>query len=283
MGMVAWARHPEMPEILLQDKVSELASQLPPMLPQTAPIFLVDVRGPVDSLVLQKPGHAEQKTFCGGSVIMKDVQFQSLRQDQERDLVQLVAERDSKGLEEGFIHAVRDGGPSKLIGLSSHSNPGGRFDQRIDRLAWEQSQWRATAAWMGNRRMDVQEVDFALQVNLNDFLIQAGPGKISGSPLPEKQMKDDTIKVWVLRVAVPIPIGDVDIQFDVSLEQFVSINPQRGVNEIGTGFAIPEAKLDNLDQRTGNGTESSPKRSRVPHRLPFEFGPFFVEMVSRFS
>ncbi len=61
-------------------------------------------------------------------------------------------------------------------------------------------------------------------------------------------MKHDPIKCRVLRVTVAIPVSDVHIQFDIALEQLFSFYTERRMNEIGTGLAIPESELDNLDQ-----------------------------------
>ena len=94
-------------------------------------------------------------------------------------------------------------------------------------------------------------------------------------------MQHDPVKCRILRVTVTIPVCDVHVQFDISLEQLFSIYSERGMNEIGAGLAIPESELDDLYERTGNSPESGPKRAGVPHGLPFELGPLFSEITGR--
>src|SRR6476660_2548680 len=88
--------------------------------------------------------------------------------------------------------------PMKLIRLLLHPDAGGRLDERIDRPACQSFQRCATTAWMGNRGMVLQQIDFALQVNLNDLPIQRCPRKMAGATFPEKQMKHDAVKGRVL-------------------------------------------------------------------------------------
>ena len=120
-------------------------------------------------------------------------------------------------------------------------------------------------------------------MNLYDFPVQCRPCKMVGAAFMKEQMKHDPIKCRVLRVTVAVPICDVHIQFDISLQQLFSVDSERCMNEIGAGLAIPESELDNLNQGTGNGTESGPERAGVPHGLPFEFGPFFGEIADGLS
>jgi len=96
-------------------------------------------------------------------------------------------------------------------------------------------------------------------------------------------MQHDPVKCRILRVTVTIPVCDVHVQFDISLEQLFSIHSERGMNEIGAGLAIPESELDDLYKGTGNSPESGSKRAGVPHGLPFELGPLFGEITGRLT
>ena len=79
---------------------------------------------------------------------------------------------------------------------------------------------------MGNRGMVLQQIDFALQVNLNDLSIQRCPRKMAGATFPEKQMKHDAVKGRVLRVPMTVPVGYVHIQFDISFDQLFSVQAE---------------------------------------------------------
>ena len=283
MGMIAWPRHPESPEVLAKDQVGELASELPPVLPKMPPIVLVDGRRTVNFPVLQKACDAEEETFGGSPLVAQQLELRSLGQHQKRNLVQLVPKSDGKRLEEGFIHAVSDRCPTKLIRLPPHSDARRRLDQRIDRPACDLSEGSAAAPRMRNRRMKMLQVNFALQVNLYDLPILCRPRKMAGAAFTEEQMKHDPIKGRVLRMAVTVPVCDVHIHFNISLEDLFPVHPERGMNEIGSGLAVPKSELDNLDEGAGNSSKSRPKRAGVPHRLPLELGAFFSEIPWRFA
>lgn len=83
----------------MKDQVCELTPELPPIFPEMSPIVSIDGPGPVDSLVLQKPRDSEQETFGGRTPCAKQLKFDSLSQYKERNLVELVADSNSKGLE----------------------------------------------------------------------------------------------------------------------------------------------------------------------------------------
>ena len=283
MGMIAWPRHPESPEVLAKDQVGELASQLPPVLPKMPPIVLVDGRRPVNFPVLQKACDAEQETFGGRPLVTQQLELRALGQHQERNLVQLVAKSDGERLEESFVHAVSDRCPMELICLPLHADARRRLDQRIDRPACDPVEWSAAAPRMRNRRMEMQQVNFALQVNLYDLPILGRPRKMAGTAFMEEQMKHDPVKGRVLRMAVTVPVCNVHIHFDISLQDSFPVHPERGMNEIGAGLAIPESELDDLDEGAGNSSKRRPKRAGVPHRLPFELGPLFGEIPGRFA
>ena len=284
MGMIAWPGHAESPEILVKDQVGKLAPELPPVLPKVAPIVPIDGAGLVEFAVLQKACDAEEETFRGRPLVTKQLEFSSLSQHQKRDLVQLVAERDGERLEEGFVHAMSDRCPMELIRLPLHADASSRLDQRIDRPRRQLSERSATTPRMSNwRGLDLQQVNFALQMNLDDLPILGRPRKMAGAAFVKEQMKDHPIKGRVLRMAVPVPVCDVHVQFDISLQHLFPVHPERGMNEIGAGLPIPESELNDLDEGAGNSAESGAKRAGIPHRLPFELGPLFGEVPGRFS
>src|ERR1700683_3411866 len=219
MRMIAWTCRAKAPEVVAKNEVCELAPELPPMFPEAPPIVGINGGCAVDCLVLENPCKAEQEALRGGPVAAKQLKFGSLGEHQKRNLVQLVAQRDSEGLEERFVHAVSNRRPLQLVRFFLHPDAGGRFDQRIDRRTCQAPKRRAATARMRNRGMVLQKIDFALQVNLNDLLVQCRPGKMAGRAFAEEQMEDNAIKGGVLRVTVTVPVCDVHIQFDVALEQ----------------------------------------------------------------
>ena len=283
MGMIARPGHAKSPKILIKDKVGKLAPELPPVLPKVAPIISIDGAGLVESAVLQETCDAEEETFRSRSLFTKQLEFSSLSQHQKRDLVQLVPEGDGERLEEGFVHAVNDCCPMELIRLPLHPDARSRFDQRIDRPRRQPSERSATTPRMSNwRGLDLQKVNFALQMNLDDFPIQSGPREMAGAAFVKEQMKDHSIKGRILRMTVPVPVCNVHVQFNIAFQDLFPIHPEGGMNEIGARLPIPKSKLNDLDEGTGYRAESGTKSAGIPHGLPFELGPLFGEVVGRF-
>jgi hypothetical protein len=129
----------------------------------------------------------------------------------------------------------------------------------------------------------MQQVNFALQVYLYNLPVLCRPREMAGTAFMEEQVKHDPIKGGVLRMTVTVPVCNMHIQFYISLQQLVSVDAERCVDKVGPRLAVPESELDNLDDGTGYGPKTGPKRTRVPDSLPFELGPFFSKIGVRFA
>ena len=116
-------------------------------------------------------------------------------------------------------------------------------------------------------------------MNLDDFPVLSCTRKMVGGAFVKEDMQHDVIKCRVLRVSVPFPVRDVHIQLYVALECLFSIDANSRMNEIGTGLAVPESELDNLNQGADGRAESGPECAGIPQGLPFEFGPFFCQIA----
>jgi hypothetical protein len=125
----------------------------------------------------------------------------------------------------------------------------------------------------------IEQVNFALQMNLDDFPVLGGSRKVVGGAFVEEYMQYDLIKCRVLRVTVVLPIRDVHVPLDIAFECLFPIYADGRVNEIGAGLAVPESELDNLNKGSSGCVESSSEGPGVPKGLPFEFGPFFGEII----
>jgi hypothetical protein len=70
-------------------------------------------------------------------------------------------------------------------------------------------------------------------MNLDDLPIQSRPREMAGAAFVKEQVKDHSIKGRVLRMTVPVPVCDVDVQFNIAFQDLFPIHPERGMNEIG--------------------------------------------------
>src|SRR5271157_2986938 len=125
----------------------------------------------------------------------------------------------------------------------------------------------------------VEQINFALQMNLYDFPVLSCARKVVGGAFVEEYMQYDLVKCRVLRVPMVLPIRNVHIPLYIAFDCLFPIHADSRVNEIGAGLAVPESELDNLNKGSSGSVERSSERSGIPKSLPFEFGPFFGEIT----
>src|SRR6516165_9280721 len=75
MRVIAWARHSQFPHVSLQNVVPEMASQPPPMFPETTPICLFGKRCPVYHWIFKKTGQTKEHALSRSPVFAKHSKF----------------------------------------------------------------------------------------------------------------------------------------------------------------------------------------------------------------
>jgi hypothetical protein len=198
MRMIAGSRHAESPEDRAENEMGKLTPELPPMFPKVPPIVRIDGRCTVYCPVLEKAGNPEEQAFGGGPMVLQKFEFRSLGQHQEWNLIEFVTESDGERLKECLIHPMSGRRSMKLIGLLLHADAGSCLDQRIDRPAGQSAQRCATTAWMGERGIVLEQINFALQVDLDDLSIQGCSRKVAGAAFAEEKVKDHPVESRVL-------------------------------------------------------------------------------------
>src|SRR5260370_13673133 len=143
--------------------------------------------------------------------------------------------------------SVRDLSSIELIRLPLHPDFSGRLDQIIDRPNTQLPQRSATLSRMRDWGNGIEQINFALQMNLDDFPVLGCARKVVGGAFVEEYMQHDLIKCRVLRVPVVLPIRDVHIPLDIAFECLFPIYADGRVNEIGAELAVPESELDDLN------------------------------------
>src|SRR6516165_3340611 len=170
----------------------------------------------------------------------------------------------------------------EMLRLLLHPDLSRCFDERINRRARELAQRGTASSRMSCRRICIKQVDFFLQVNLDDFAVLACSGKMARSAAVKEDMKHDPIKGGILRMSVTFPIRNMHIPFHIPLAGSIAIDPNGGMNKVRSGFPVPESELNDFNQSSIGRSKSRPERSRIPERLPFELGPFFGDVPERF-
>ena len=83
MGMIARPGHSEFPHAPLQDMALEMASETPPMLPKTAPIFVLRQQSAIHCRIFKETGETKEQALSGRTVIIPDVTTDSRFQYQK--------------------------------------------------------------------------------------------------------------------------------------------------------------------------------------------------------
>jgi hypothetical protein len=74
--------------------------------------------------------------------------------------------------------------------------------------------------------MEANTVNLALQVNLENFSICCSSREVASATFVDEQMQDDSIERWILRVSVSLPVGNVHIELDVSLQESLTVHSE---------------------------------------------------------
>jgi len=99
---------------------------------------------------------------------------------------------------------------------------------------------------------------------LRDVAIRFGAREKLAVAFIDKNVKDRFFERGIDGVTMQIPVPIDQIDFDAAAQRFAAIHPNRGVAKIGSGFAVPGAKLDNVDLVAARADEILPKLAGEP-------------------
>jgi len=68
------------------------------------------------------------------------------------------------------------------------------------------------------------QLDLTSQMDLRNLTIGGCPRKMACAPFVEEQMKDRAVKSRVLPMAMPLPIRNVHVEFDVAFEDLPAVD-----------------------------------------------------------
>jgi hypothetical protein len=86
----------------------------------------------------------------------------------------------------------------------------------------------------------------------------------------EENMQHHVFIICVCRVAVPLPIARIRIQFDAAAERLAAIDRKNRIGKIRPGFAVPNSELHDFQCVASGGLELRAELSRKPARLYFD-------------
>ena len=94
-------------------------------------------------------------------------------------------------------------------------------------------------ARMRDWEMGIQQVHFALQMNLYDFPVLSCTREVVDGAFVDEYIQDDMIKCR---------LGDVHIPLYIAFESLFPIDADSRMNEIGAWLVVPEFEPDDLDE-----------------------------------
>ena len=174
---------------------------------------------------LQKTGDAkEQGLTCSLLEFEKSLQGQPLSEDDKRPLIAPITHGLREGLVNGLLPPV--GGDELVQSARLFLKPklSRRLQHRCDVGRAHFTQWRGAASEVSGslpRRRGIAQDHLTTQQNLRHLPMLGIPSvEPCLSRCSEENVEHDTIEFDITAMAVPLPVTDIGIQFDISPERF---------------------------------------------------------------
>ena len=107
-------------------------------------------------------------------------------------------------------------------------------------------------------------------MNLRHVAVRFRPReKFAVAPL-DKHVQHSLVKSWIGRMAVRFPTAIQKIDLDTTANWIAAVYPNCTIAKVWSRFAVPRAKLDNVDRVAGGANEVSAEISRKPAGLQLE-------------
>jgi len=117
---------------------------------------------------------------------------------------------------EAAIGTVRGVGEAKVFEY---------LDEIVSCPGWQPFKGCTTATRVGNRRgKQFCQLDLTSKMDLGNLTIGGCPCEMACALFVKEQMKDCAVKSRILRMAMPLPIRDVHVEFDVAFEDLPAVD-----------------------------------------------------------
>src|SRR5438876_33066 len=150
------------------------------------------------------------------------------------------------------------------------------FEETVLHVFAEKSDREFFARTKSNRNVpqvwiDPKMLPDASGANLRHVAVRFCAGKKLAVALLGEHVEHSLFKCRIRRVPVRFPVAIDQIDLDTTANWFTPVDPNRSIAKIGSGFTIPNTKLDNLDLVAGVADKVFPKIPSKPARLQLQF------------
>ena len=238
----------------------------PPTVPQFAHIILCRLFVDREVRRFQKTGDTEKDRFSIFQVLAQSLQREPLRNERKRQLVLFITEGGRDFLKERFVSSVIVDLGADAGGFFLQTKLGGGIEHAPDAIFRQVSERRLATPRPSERNVGAERLrqNRRIDPDLRDVAIRFGAREKLAVAFIDKNVKDRFFERGIDGVTMQIPVPIDQIDFDAAAQRFAAIHPNRGVAKIGSGFAVPDAKLDNVDLVAGRADEILPKLAGEP-------------------
>jgi len=179
-------------------------------------------------------------------------------------------------LPESFFEAMAVFKELQVTGLAGESEFGSLCEEIVDARGREFAEGVATSPELAvgpcvERMVECVVETIGRDDKAGDLASIAAPSVVGAMARFEDHVEDDVAKVRVLGVAMELPVAAMRIKFQ-GADELLSVELDRGVEEIRAGRVIPLAELNDAELLIGGGGELPAEGPRKPERLELHLG-----------
>ena len=266
--VIGGARAGEFPSVGWQDECGASGALFPPRGPQGGSLGAGGAGGRLR--FFEKAGEAEEEGFASGGG--GGAAGNTLGEQLEGELVVFVAEGDGGGFVERGVGSAGGDHGSERGAFAFQPAACGFGEERGEVVGCELTQWRgATSGAGGGEGFPFGGgAGVVGETDLRDFAVGGGAREMEFARAADDDVKDDILVSGIGRVAVLLPAGGLEIDFD-GAAVLASVEADDGLGEVRSGFAVPLAEVGDGNRASRGGGEFAAAGSGEPAGLPGEF------------
>src|SRR4030095_8429581 len=107
-------------------------------------------------------------------------------------------------------------------------------------------------------------------MNLRHVAVRFRPRKKFAVAALDKHVQHGLVKRWIGRMTVHLPVAIQKIDLDATAHGVTAVDPNRSITKVRSSFAIPCAKLNDLDFISSGADETFAEISGKPASLQLQ-------------
>src|SRR5207248_3760291 len=237
------------PNLRRQNQPLRFIAMRPPTVPQFSHIFSCRSFEDAEIGCFEKTGHAKKHRFAVVGFFAHQLQRQSLSDQCEREFIFLVTERSRNFLEERFVTTVIVDFTGDSRGFLLQSKLCCGIKHTVHTFLGQVLQGRLATPGSRERNICAKRIwqNRGIDANLRHIAIRSCAREKFTVALFDEHVQHGLLKCRISRMTVCFPTAINNVELDAAADWLAAVYPDRGVAKIGSGLAIPGAKLDDVD------------------------------------